>query len=448
MNDIATVRDGRLRYKLHPGQTRAWRSEARFILILAGFQGGKTTFLPVWLKREMERRGPGDYIAASSTFPLFQKKFLPELRKFFCSLTGWGTYNASQSVIESHAGASEADKYRIWLYSAHNPESLESATGKAAILDEWGQDSVAIEAWDAVTRRLAVNQGRILLGTTPYNLGWLKQQVYDKWVGGDPHYDVVQFRSCDNPSFPDEEYERLRDMWPSWKFEMFCNGKFTRPAGLIYGDYDEAIHCVKPFSIPDTWLRNVGVDFGGTEHTALIWLAEKPGTGEHYVYREALGGGLSGAEHVRAAMEYKEPVKRFLGGAKSEDDQRLTWRIAGCPVVEPFISEVEAGIDRVIGLFKMNRLFVFETCTGLRSELGTYSRELDAAGEPLERIDDKEKFHRLDALRYVCSAFPLDRPKKPAEPKPGPAPRTEEAVRKANEIYTGGRSKFGRDEYH
>jgi hypothetical protein len=76
-------------------------------------------------------------------------------------------------------------------------------------------------------------------------------------------------------------------------------------------------------------------------------------------------------------------------------------------VSEPLIADVEAGIDRVTGLFKQRRLFIFDTLTGLRSELGSYSRELDDAGNPLEKIAKKETWHRIDALRYVGSGFEL-----------------------------------------
>ena len=43
----------------------------------------------------------------------------------------------------------------------------------------------------------------------------------------------------------------------------------------------------------------------------------------------------------------------------------------------------------------MNRLF---------DELATYSRVLDDAGEPIEKIKDKERYHCLDALRYDIAA--------------------------------------------
>lgn len=412
MKCLYQVEGGKLRVSMHPGQLRAWNSDRRFVFIIAGAQSGKTSFGSTWLYREIQRCGPGDYLAVTATYDLFKLKLLPEMRHVFCNLLRWGEYQASDRVIESHDRST-----RIILRSANAPGGLESATAKAAWIDECGQDEFTLQAWEAVQRRLSINQGRVLGTTTPYNLGWLKSQVFDRWKGGHPDYDVIQFASIQNPSFPRAEYERARSVLPSWKFEMFYNGNFSRPAGLIYADFDESVHLVRPFSIPLDWRRYVGIDFGAV-NTALVWLAEEPGTGKYYAYREKLRGDLTGPQHAKEALEYKEPVRMWLGGAKSEDAQRRDWQLAGCPVMEPMITDVESGIDRVIGLFKQRRLFIFETLVHLRSELGTYSRELDDAGEPLERIADKQRFHCLDALRAVCSVFPLAAPRRSESGEP------------------------------
>jgi len=70
-------------------------------------------------------------------------------------------------------------------------------------------------------------------------------------------------------------------------------------------------------------------------------------------------------------------------------------------VSEPPISDVESGIDAIISLLKQRRLFVFDTCQGLLDEFGTYRRTLNEVGEPTEKIHHKERYHRLDALRYA-----------------------------------------------
>jgi hypothetical protein len=63
----------KLRFNFHPGQYRAWQSPKRFVLVLAGTQGGKTSFGPAWLYREIQRRGPGDYMIVTPTYPLLVK---------------------------------------------------------------------------------------------------------------------------------------------------------------------------------------------------------------------------------------------------------------------------------------------------------------------------------------------------------------------------------------
>jgi hypothetical protein len=415
-----------LPYTLHAGQVRAWESQARFVAVIAGTQSGKTSFGPSWLYREIQQHGVGDYLAVTATYDLFKLKLLPELTKFLAKIGGW-SYQATDRVFSHNNGS------RIILRSADASGGLESATARAAWLDECGQDRFGIDSWEAVQRRLSLSQGRVLMTTTPYNLGWLKQQVYDRAVGGNPEYEVVSFRSVDNPAFPVDEFERARATLPDWKFRMFYCGEFSHPAGMIYGDYIDSYrelggHMMRPFPIPETWQRTVGIDFGAV-NTALVWIAEDPISRDMYCYRETQGGGYTGPEHARRALEYKEPVRLWVGGSKSEQQQRDDWSTVEhegkhMGVAEPWISDVEAGIDRVIGLFKQRRLYVFETLHELRSDLGTYSREVDDAGEPLQRIKDKEQFHLADALRYGCSTFELLRPElgrlsdeKPASPR-------------------------------
>jgi len=397
----------------HEAQQRAWDAKQRFVFLIMGTQGGKTSFGPWWLRREIMRYGAGDYLAATASYDLFKLKMLPEMLTVFEHTLGIARYWAGTKILElrdpgtGKFHAAQADDFmwgRVILRSAQSKGGLESATAKAAWLDEVGQDDFSIEAWQAVLRRLSLAQGRILGTTTPYNLGWLKTEVVDRFKEGDPDYFVVQAQSTVNPAFPECEFERARRTMPLWKFNMFYRGMFERPAGLIYSDYDESVHVVDPFPIPVEWPRQVGIDFGAV-NTALVWLAEDAGRKAFYLYRESLEGNLTTAQHAAKAKEHArhERVTAWLGGAPSEKQQRMDWGAEGVQVQRPTISDVEAGLDRVISLFKQKRLFVFRTCSGIRDELGTYRRVLDAAGQPTEKIHDKEKFHRLDALRYVVS---------------------------------------------
>lgn len=396
---FVTVVKGKATLSLHTGQTRAWDSDKRFVFIIAGTQSGKTSFGSWWLKREIDRCGAGDYLVATATYDLFKLKLLPEMLSTFCQLLqrdGW-QYSASERIISD-------GQTRIILRSANAPGGLESATVKAAWLDECGQDDFRLESWEAVLRRLSLAQGRVLGTTTPYNLGWLKTQVFDRWRAGDADYDVIQFRSTQNPAFPMAEYERAKRTLPAWKHAMFYDGEFSRPAGLIYEDFSEDVHVIRPFAVHPQWRVFVGVDFGAV-HTALIWLAHDHVRDIYYVTSESLTGGLSTPEHAKRALD-RAAGKRmggWYGGSSGETQQRMDWNVAGVQLREPPISDVEAGIDRVIGLLRARKLMVLDSCPGLISELMTYSRELDDAGEPTEKIKDKETYHRLDALRYVVA---------------------------------------------
>ena len=148
----------------------------------------------------------------------------------------------------------------------------------------------------------------------------------------------------------------------------------------------------------------MGVDFGAV-HTAKVWIAQDPTSKIYYIYRATLEGGKTTAEHVQSVKQYNENNLIAWGGAKSETQQRMDWAAAGQVIQEPLVWEVESGINRVTALLKERRVFVFANLGGLLDEFGTYARELNADGQPTEKIKDKNTFHHLDALRYVCSGL-------------------------------------------
>lgn len=406
---------GELDVHLHPGQAKAFLSKARFVIVCAGTQGGKTSFGPLWLFNEIRNRGPGDYLVATPTFPLLQLKLLPEFLRFFEEKLKLGRYVGSPAKVFtfSDAGAQRTFGYRpdvptqVFFGHAQDPDSLESATAKGAWLDEAGQKKFKRGSWEAILRRLSIHQGRVLVTSTPYSaFGWFKSELHDRAKAGDPDYDWIRFESIMNPAFPREEWERARASLPAWKFDLMYRGMLTRPAGLIYDCWDDDQHVTPPFTIPDTWPRYVGLDFGGV-NTAAVFLAEEPAKGDaepvYYLYREYHEGERTAREHARALLEGEPRTPTVVGGAKSEGQWRKEFRAGGLPVREPPVSDVEVGIQRVYGLIKAGRLRVFDTCEETLNQLRTYARELDGNDQPTEKIEDKETFHLMDALRYVAT---------------------------------------------
>lgn len=405
------------RTKMHIGQARAWRSGKRFVVVLAGTQGGKTSFGPLWCKREIDRCGPGDGLAVTASYDLFKLKMLPALRETFEHVYGIGRYWSGDRIIElrdpatGQFWAKHADDPmwgRIILRSAGAEGGLEASTAKWAWLDEAGQDDFTVDIWEAVLRRLSLAQGRCLLTTTLYNMGWIKIKLYDPWIKAGkrhPENDVIQFDSILNPAFPRQEWERAKADLPAWKFGMFYRGLYERPAGLIYDSFkDYSVldggHLCKRFTIPDAWQRYMGLDFGGVNTAALLYAAE-PGTKRLYLYREYLAGGRTAKEHGEKLREGEPMVPFCVGGSKSEGQWRREFRMGGLPVAEPDISDVEIGIDRVYGAHKRDEIIVFDDLDGYLEEKRGYARKLDANGEPTAEIENKSHYHYMDSERYI-----------------------------------------------
>lgn len=417
--DLTAVNaDGELDVNLHAGQWKAWQSKARHVLVLAGTQSGKTSFGPLWLYREIQLRGPGDYLVVAPSFPLLELKLRPEFMRLFDLQLRLGAYVGSptKKFVFSESGSMKTfgDRYdpdvvtTVFFGHAKDPDALESATAKAAWLDEAGQKKFKKASHEAIMRRLAIHRGRVLYTTTPYYIGWLKKEFADKADG--VYIEVINFASTMNPAFSLAEYEEQKSKLPPWKFDMFYDGKFTRPAGLIYDVYDYEIHTVEPFAIPKHWPRVFGFDFGGV-NTACLKFALNPARQEWFCYGEYLGGGRTAKEHREYIMAGEDNpwAIRAVGGAPSESDYRREYKAAGLPIEQPPLSDVEVGILKAYALLKTRKVFFFRTLSGVlgddetTGEIESYSRVLNEAGEPTDVIEDKAKFHRLDCFRYAAT---------------------------------------------
>lgn len=405
---------------LHDGQRPAWESSRRFVFMIAGKQSGKTIFGPVWLAREILELGAGDYLAVSATFDLFKLKMLPALKQFLVNDLKWARYWAGDQILElanpttGEFGASSSQEHekmwgRIILRTADSEKGMQSATAKAVWMDEPGL--YGADVWKDVRGRLSLNAGPALGTTTPYDLGWLKQQIYDPFTSGDEDIDVVNFVSTVNPFFSQAEYASLERTMQPYQFAMDYKGSFGRPPSVIYEDFVDAPrenggHKCKRFVIPSEWPRMVAID-PGVVNPGKVWAAHDTAADVYYIYRAEKGGTRREAlqhakDDLKTAKELNERVIWWAVGAKSEKYWREDYRTAGAlGVREPDTMDVEEGIDRVTQLIRQHRVFVFDDLKDFVGEVMSYSREIKN-GEVTKNIKDKATYHLMDALRYLA----------------------------------------------
>ena len=73
------------------------------------------------------------------------------------------------------------------------------------------------------------------------------------------------------------------------------------------------------------------------------------------------------------------------------------------PLQRPGIVDVWQQIDRVYTMLKNGTLVIHDSCPGLLSEITDYHRPVKNGVVQDGKIEDKEKYHLLDALRYAIT---------------------------------------------
>jgi phage terminase large subunit len=302
---------------------------------------------------------------------------------------------------------------RIWVTGLDKAGKVLSAEHDIIYVNQ--AEELSLMDWETLTTRTT---GRA--GNMPYSqtIGDCNPAAPTHWIKSrakEGKLTLFESGHKDNPELYDpktgqitrqgeQRIGRLKNLSGSRLMRLY-HGLWAAPEGAIYDVFDEEKHRVAAFGPPVTWPRAVGIDPFGA-HIAAVWLAYDPQSAILNVYREYREPfGLTTAGHAENVkrLSFNESVFAWVCGAKSERAWRLEWETAGIPVIEPPITDVWVGIDRVYQLLKDFRLVIHDSCPGLLSEIGDYRRKLDKTGQATEKIEDKESYHLLDALRYVVA---------------------------------------------
>lgn len=401
---VTTTKTKTVEINLLPGQAALLMDfESSVLAAIAGTGGGKTMFLYWWLHSRMEAYPGNTWLLAEPTYNMLSKIILessdpdrPTLEQYFKMVGHHPDYHAVDKILYTDHG-------KVYLASTDRPESMQGAAVKGAGLDEAGQ--MALLAFETATQRCSMLSGQVALATTPYNLGWLLTNIKNAPPGRGIH--VETWRSIDRPGFPRESYERAKQILPPWRFRMLYDAEFERPAGVIYHMFDEYTCVIDRFPIPQSWFVYVGHDFG-PDNPAALFYAQDPATGQFYLFDEYVpGAGVPIHKRVEAFKKITEGyhVLKRVGGSHTEMENRQAYTAHGWPISEPKLNRVEPQIEKVIGMHQLNKIMVFRDMEHYLDEKRTFSRELDSENQPIAKIQDEAKFHRMACERYLISDF-------------------------------------------
>ena len=378
-------------------------TNARYIVMLGGTGAGKTFWEPIWLAyliaRDLENGNNegARYLAIGPTGDMVNDMVLPMIQEHFSGTYLEGHYHISGRRYELPTEGN------IYLRSAEKPYRIEGHHVRGALLDEPSEMKALI--WPIIMRRTAFHNAPVLFGGYPTNMGWYYESLYVPWTKGDPAIKVIEFASTDNPMYPKEEMERAKRTLPTWLYEMTYLGKFRKPFGLVYPDFDDDCY-VDEFEIPSDWPTYVGVDPGvqyGALHVA--W-----NQGVYYIYNEYY------EEQVLSAREYASGMLEKCEGINQGwiyDPARLTDVVnladQGCGPFYKAQNAVRPGIITLTGLIKSGRFKVMRGRAPMFTDMmAKYRWPTDPATGKIIDVENpiKKNDHLPDCARYI--AFTLE----------------------------------------
>lgn len=382
-----------MHYTLIDYQTSFIQSERKICALIGGTGCGKTFLLPIAIfykavKYWEAHKKTMEIIVLAPTYKMLLRNPLKYLKQTFDEMGIAYTLNKSEMTIRFDYGV-------IYLISAESYESMQGIHASLVVMDE--ARLMAKPVFDTALQRLAFYNGQLLILSTPYGSNhWLKTDVYDAWLNGDDNVFVVNPKSSDNPFYPLSEIERAKNMLPKWKYEMFFEARFTKPAGLIF----EEVTYIPRFQLPPNCIYFRGLDFGFNNPNAVVQLALDPNKNDTvYVIGEW--------KKAQTNIDDLEVVLKNGHGAIYADpagkDALETLRRRGLPMNEAK-KDVLAGISMLDAMFRSKKLLIFDDLYQLQDELSSYVWQVDK-NERLTDKPTKENDHLIDALRYAIFTY-------------------------------------------
>jgi PBSX family phage terminase large subunit len=167
---------------------------------------------------------------------------------------------------------------------------------------------LTIEDWEALTtrqRNWKLSFQQIIADTNPERpTHWLKRR------NADGSLTLFESRHEENPELFDENGDLTeRGKSYMWKLDRLTgvrrlrlrDGLWVAAEGIIYDEFDPAVHLIDRFDIPDNWVRWWGVDFGYTHPFVLQRWAED-GDGRLFLYAEQYQTRTLVEDHARNTL--------------------------------------------------------------------------------------------------------------------------------------------------
>ena len=402
----------------HEMQLQAINCLARYLVLVAGVQSGKTASgaRNFWRRILAEDNPHATYWMVAPTTGIGRV-----MRRHFVSVApkGW---------LPNPEGAG-ADFEKTWIlkngarvefHSANKATNLVAETVSGAWLDEFTM--MKSGTWHVSLRaRLATTSGWAVFTGTPRGPNWGFEDIWRRTQADDDLYDTkgdwvgFTWHSSENPLISTREVEDAKSTLPDAFYRREWEASWEAFHGQVFPDFTKGQHVFNLETVlqrkHEGELIDAGVDWGYGKPGALV------------VGRYAMSGAWDVLHEVHEAKRLEDWwVEKFKAAhlkfgidtfwCDSAEPDRITgarrklraWaRELGIPVprVKSAKKQRWEGIRHCAKLFKAEEMVrVHRTCEVLTAQLQGYKFKEDRQGDDLDEIE-KGNDHTVDAFRYM-----------------------------------------------
>ncbi|MET7457705.1 phage terminase large subunit [Streptomyces sp. NPDC005574] len=312
------------------------------------------------------------------------------------------------------------------------PEKIMSAEYDLVFADE--ATELTLTDWESIGTRLRNGklswQQQVGACNPGHPTHWIKQRC------DQGQSKMLLSRHADNPAYVNTDgsltdagadYFKKLDALTGVRKLRLRDGLWAAAEGLIFEDFDETVHLVDPFAVPESWTRWLTVDFGFRNPMVMQWWAEDH-DGRLFLYRELYHTQRLVEDMAKQAKrlmqhpsgQWKEPRPRAVICDHDAEDRATLEKHLGLGT-SAATKAVSTGLQAVQSRLKAAgdgrpRLFI------VRGALVERDAELDSARKPASTEEEvtgyvwavkpggtspeaplKENDHGMDAMRYMVA---------------------------------------------
>jgi PBSX family phage terminase large subunit len=252
-----------------------------------------------------------------------------------------------------------------------------------------------------------------------------KDWVYKWFFDPNRRQDIVETHWGINvPTEANKKYlppgyiEELRATHPETWVKRFLDGSFDVFEGQIFPEFDERIHVVPEFDIPDNWVQDAGFDFGIDVPTAVPIFHIDPATNNVFLtdlYYRPEADISAVAQWMKDHKQYTawaDPSVRNRGPNKKSASQ--LYADEGITLIPSVSNDVERKISTWHTYLIKKKFFIVRKKSTIPAieELQSYRWDPDKEGKPLKKND-----HFIDGGGYFLMSNPLGIQLDPVDPR-------------------------------